>query len=239
MNWLETYPEVSAAVVGAACVAVGYIYRARTERRENLKDALYLLLEIWHRLSILTAQSPEKLFGSLAERFHVLYPDLPFSKDQLEASKAHFIPILQRTLIATALDDFNDLQTAFKTAVQLVARSNPVYAYRIESVSSTRKRLSHIAQYLEEAFGPLEAEGGEAVNVSKKVKQCINELVQGDATKDMEEDLRGLALRISVCTYIDVILVMKRRRKLLLKGPDVDRFDEVIKKIVSELQKPN
>lgn len=233
MILVKQNPEISIALIGLLAALVGYFYRARTEERQNLREALYLLLEIWHRMTIVAYQDFDRFFLLFRERLLVLHPDAQFTKEQFDAAKAHFIPILQRTATGHALKDFSGLQDAYKKVVQLTARSNPVYAFRVESVSGTSKLLALIDEYLKEAFAPFDDEGGVSAQVSEQLKSTVHFAVTENMTRDLQNDLLGLAARISVWTLLDVVLVIRSRRKKLKHGPSNDDMDRIIKTLLT------
>ena len=230
MNWAMQHPELTIAILSPALLALGYFYRVRVEKRSNLREALYLLLEIWHRVSVLSARSPESMIETLAERMRALYPTANISETEMQATKAHFIPILRRLIRGHALSDMEGLQDAYTKVIHLVARSHPIYAYRLESAMTVKKRFAFLDQYLDEALQPLDVQGGQASVFAAKLRERIGDHAGKDATLDLEKSLRGLAWRVSFASLVEVHRLIKKRRNLLVtdSAAEIDKLLLVI-----------
>lgn len=216
MNWFVANPGLSAALLGIVAAIFGYFYRARSERKDNLKEALYLLLEIWHRMTMLSYNSHDQLVDSLLARFRKLYPNVTISHEQIQASKNQLVPALQRILTEQALSDFGGFQDAYKRVVRLIARSKPVYAFRLESVSGTRQVLESIDRYMNEAAPTSELMSAPSAILSNQLKRSVQDTLSSAAVFNMEKDILGLAFRISVWTWLDAARTIRRRRKRLI-----------------------
>lgn len=155
MIWLKNNPEIAAVIIALIGTAVGYIYRARSEKRENLCEALYLLLEIWYRFSLQSKVSLSNVFESLSEKLKEISPDIIISDQDIKASHAYFGPIIQNILKTNAQEDFDGVREAYARVIKLVSKSDPIFAYRLESASSIQKRLTSLDQYFKDALSPL------------------------------------------------------------------------------------
>lgn len=234
MTWLEQHHELAIAILSPLLLAVGYLYRGRVERRANLREALYLLLEIWHRLGLVSAVDFEEMAEKLISRMRALFPGESISEVEVLVAKAHFLPILRRLIRAHALSDVEGLQDAYQKVVLLVARSHPVYAYKLESASSVKKRLAFVDQYLVEAFGSLDAQGEDASAFIAKLRERVSSHSERDAMGELEGHLRGLAWRVSLTSLIGVHRLIRRRR-LTLALDSSEEFDRWITGVVTPM----
>jgi hypothetical protein len=239
VDFLELHSALVIAILGPIFLATGYFYRAGLEKRSNLREALYLLLEIWHRISMVATRSPEALLDTLADRIRVRFPGADFSEAQLRATKAHFSPILRKLVRGSALADVEGLQEAYAKVVRLVARSHPIYAYKLESASRVRRRLAFLDQYLTEAFASLDQEGGQAGAFAAKLRECLNSHAEQDATKELQKGLRGLAWRVGAMSWLDIQLLIRRRRRELAhtSSEEIDQlFDEILLPLLEDAE---
>lgn len=224
----EAVATLVVAGVGVLAASAGYFYRARVEKHQNLCEALYLLLEVWHRMTRVTYLQVDQAFDLLIARLRALHPEAVFSDTEVETWRAHFVPHLRSALTAQAHRELPELQADYQKLVKLIARSDPVYAYRVKSVSRMSERIAYIHQYLTCAF-PMP---GEAQPVMEdfvgRIKNAAISAVNEEETRDLERDLRGLALRVGIGTYLKVVvLILERRFKLARVSPAA--VDDLIK----------
>lgn len=226
MAWIEQHHELAIAILSPLLLVLGYFYRVRVEKRANLREALFLLLEIWHRMGLAAAIASEDLVAALVARIKSHIPNATISEAEIQAAKEHFLPIVNRLLREHALSDLDGLQDAYKKVVVLVARSHPVYAYKLESASSIKKRLSFLDQYLDEAFQPVGAQVDSQSAFIGKLREQVNRHAEENVVAEMEGRLRGLAWRVSLFSLLDVhLLIGKRRRSLALdSAKELDRW---------------
>jgi len=233
LNWIDQHKEIAAAVFAILTGVVGYFYRASKERRNNLRQALYLLLEIWHRMNVLSAKSPIEMIDMMVDRISHLFPKMIISDDELQAIKLHFPPILKKILRDQVLSDVDRLYGAFVDVVRLIAQSHPIYAYKLEIASTMKSRLGFLTQYFAEAFKPLHQEGGQSNAFASILTDGIMCHAERDLAKEMEVGLRGLSIRIGIVSFFEILWLIRRRHKEIdykLK----DQIDVYLMKISQE-----
>lgn len=237
MSWFSLNPEILVAIVGLIGGALGYLLRKRLESRENLKQSLYLMLEIWHRVTILGWKSHDQLFDLVIDRIKEKHGKGAISQEEIEAAKSHFIPVLRTTMVSQALEGFDNLHEAHAHVVKLVAKSDPVLAYSLESGSNTRKKLAFIDQYLEEAFQELDQQGRESAAFSAKIKNHTQAQVQKTVQLQIESDLKKLASCVSLFTCFRVRRLISKRKKMLSGVPE-DGIDDFLAPIMQGVESP-
>jgi hypothetical protein len=125
----------------------------------------------------------------------------------------------------------------YARVVGLVARSHPVFAFRLDS-SSTKKRLAFPDQYLLEALRPLDHQGSPASEFAQSLRQQLSAHAERDAVAKLEESLLGLARRVSIFSLIEVHLLIRERHKRL-KCPPIEEIDRLLTELVeSSLKDP-
>lgn len=237
MEWIEKHPELAVAILGPLFLATGYLIRVRAERHQNLREALYLLLELWHRVSILTYRTPEEVVDTFVSRLRVRVPNAVMSEGEVAATKAYFSPVLGRLLRSHALADFEGLQAAYVKVIGLVARTHPVYAYELEASSKTQKRLTFLDEYLDAAYSPLEQQGGVAAALTARLRRHVVSHVERDSATELEHALRGLAFRVGVLTSFQVHLLIRKRHRRMKESTasEIDELiDSVLKPVMSD-----
>jgi len=237
MSWLSLNLEIMVALVGLVGAALGYLLRKRLESRENLKQSLYLMLEIWHRVTILGWKSHDQLFDLVIDSITKKHGKEVISQEEIDAAKAHFIPVLRTTMVSQALEGFDNLHEAHAQVIKLVAKSDPVLAYSLESGSNTRKKLAFIDQYLKESFQELDQQGGESAIFSAKIQNHTQTQVQKAVQLQIESDLKKLALRVSLFTCLRVRRLILNRKKML-SGVSNDELDDFLAPIMQGMESP-
>lgn len=231
LSWFSIDPGMIVALIGLAGAGFGYLFRLRLEKRENLKQSLYLLLEIWHRVTVLGWKSHDQLFQVIFDRLKERFPQARISAEEIEASKLHFVPILRKSMISHAFEDFDSLYEAHAEVVKLVAKSDPVLAYGLESSSNTRKRLAFIDDYLNESLAVLDEEGGKSALFSKAIKEETQRKFHQSVQEQLEKDLRALSFRVGIPAYFRTRVIIRKRHKRL-QGATIEEIDEVVDLVV-------
>lgn len=212
---ISNNPKLFLAVFTPATLCIGYFYRDRKEKQENLKAALYIILEIWHRMAVLYRKDFDSYFDALTEEIIKKVPEEEFTEEQRKATKEYFTPILKATTQSAAFSDIEHYQESFDEAVKLVALNDPFFAYKIGSAGNTKKFLKTLDQYLETALEPLEAEGGESLILSKALKEHLTSHASIDVLSDLERDIYQLSFKISSYSYLKSLMAVRRRKKKL------------------------
>lgn len=203
-------------VITPILLAVGYFYRARKESIENRKVALYILLEIWHRISVFYRNDFDDVFEQIIREIKKQFPNENISEGEISASKTHFTPILIETARGIALSDLDGYQERYQEAVSLISSDDPIFAYKISSASKTKKFLQFLDSYLERSLAPIEENEIGSV-LSKSLKSHMTRHAELDSIKDLESDIRRLSLKVGLLTFLSSAWLIRKRRSNLAK----------------------
>ena len=227
---ISNHPKLFLGVFTPVILCVGYFYRDRKGKKENLKAALYVILEIWHRMSVLYRKDFDVYFDTLADVLIKRVPEAAFTDEQRTSAKEYFTPILKEVAQSSAFSDVEHYQESFENAVRLVAADDPFFAYKIGSAGKTKDFLKAIDQYLESAFKPLEEEGGDGLIFSETLKQHLTSHASIDVLSELEGNIYQLSLRISFASYVKSLMVVKRRKKKLstFSKREVEKLLEIV-----------
>lgn len=231
MNWIETYPGFAVTLAGAVFAVVGYYYRAWREQQDNFREALYLLLEIWHRFSTVFNSPINELIGIVVARLEVRL-GVQFSEQEKAAIRTHFMPILENTMRKLAMEGVESLHGAYDRVVQLISRSDPLLAYDLAAASAIKRGLAFIDQCLEEAFRPLDAEGEQAKVFADSLREGAKAKVETEALEELEKNLRRVAMKLGILAWLKVVLRIRSRRRLLEQGPRPEEFDQLLEQVL-------
>lgn len=232
MTWVDLNSEWPLAIAGAAFATIGYYYRVWRESKDNQREALYLLAEIWHRSTLAFNAPIQKMFDKLSERLRELLPDANFTDEQEAAMRSYFTPILEKTIRFHAMDRLESLYGAYEKVVHLISRSDPIFAYDLDAASATKRRLAYIDQYLQEALMPLDDQGGAAKIFSDDLRNALKAEAEKEASQELEKHLRRLAFKLGIPTWMKINIRILRRRRLLTSGPDIDRFEKLLRDVL-------
>lgn len=206
--------KLTIGVISPMLLAIGYFYRARKESIKNRKAALYILLEIWHRISVFYRKDFDDVFEQIVREIKRQFPAENISESEISASKAHFTPILIETARGMALSDLDSYQERYQEAVSLISSDDPVFAYKISSASKTKKFLKFLDSYLEKSLAPIEENAIGSV-LSQSLKSHLTKRAELDSIKDLESDIRRLSLKVGVFTFFSSAYIIRRRRSNL------------------------
>ena len=209
-------------ILSPVLLAIGYFYRSRQESKKSKKIALYMLMEIWHRMSVFYRRNFDDAFEQIFMEIKKQFPNESISESEIEASKAHFTPILMETARKSALSDLDGYQEKYQQVVALISPDDPIFAYKISSASKTKRFLNFLDSYLNKSLEVIEKEGIAGMTLSETLKTHVTEHVQLDSIKDLESDIRRLSLKISLYTYTSCILAIRKRKKKLNKLSEND-----------------
>lgn len=203
-------------VITPILFAIGYLYRSRKESIKNRKVALYILLEIWHRISVFYRKDFDDVFEQIIREIKRQFPSENISESEISASKAHFTPILIETARGIALSDLDGYQERYQEAVSLISSDDPIFAYKISSASKTKKFLKFLDSYLEKSLAPIEENEIGSV-LSKSLKSHMTKHAELDSIKDLESDIRRLSLKVGVLTFLSSAWLIRKRKSNLAK----------------------
>lgn len=197
------------------------------------------MLEIWHRLSVLTKVNFDLEFDELINELTRQIPEAELNEQQKTEVNKFFTPILIEKSHKTALSDFGTYTEAFDSAVFKLSKDLPFFAYRINSTSRIRKLFSFLDEYLEHALMPL-SEMGEK-QAAHNLANEMHPKARNDALSDLEKDIKILSFEIGILEYIFALVVIRRRREILKK---VDKSEiknlvkEIVIPVINELNNP-
>lgn len=207
--------KIMIGILGPFLLAIGYFYRSRQESKKNKKIALYTLMEIWHRTSIFYVKDFDSYFKQLFLEIKRQFPNEKMTVEEIDMVKAHVMPILIETLRTSSLSDLDGYEQKYEDAILLIASDDPVFAYKLHSVSKTRDLLVSLDSYLNKSFKCIEKNRKAEESVLNIFKSHISEYAQIESIGDLESDIRRLSYNISLYTYFSCIKAIRRRRMRL------------------------
>lgn len=233
-TWPDFYTQFALALLTILSAAAGYGLRARSEKRKSLRQALYLLLELWHRQSASAANFSALLQGVI-QRIEHRFPTAALADGQKQMLLSQVNDLLQQSVAKHMNTDYEMFSSEFAKIVRLVAFTDPVYAYRIEKISLGGQGLALTADYFARASELNVGNAGAEILDSMSAKATSK--IKLDLLRELESDLRGLALRIGVRTYFEVLLTIHRRKRKIERGPETlsdGWLDSIIAPLIKE-----
>lgn len=230
-EFISSYPKLFLGVFTPLIMGLGYFYRARKDKSENLKKALYIILEIWHRMAILYRRNCDDYFDVLIAELMKKVPEEGVTEEDYKAMKEHFTPILMKHLHKAAFSDIEHYQDSFDEAVKLISINDPFFAYHIGSGGKTKKYLDSLDCYLEDALKPFENNGGDSLAFSNTLKGHMSEHASLGILSGLEDDIKRLSYRIGVMAFIQSFFVI-RKRKSRLQAIETEEISDMVNNLV-------
>ena len=235
MDWIYSHPKLVIAGTSLLSIPIGYWLRWRQEKRDNLREALYLLLEIWHQITVLSIKSIDKDIDVFFERLRTRFPQEDISDVDEKAFKSHLSSVLLHILKGRALEEFDGMQDAFSKVVNLISRTNPVYAYQLDSVSSIKQRLSAIDEYFQSTLPMYDSSDENTRAFAERVRHKIVSRAETDEGLELEKKIGSLAIRVGIFTWLRAVKVINRRKKTLESSiyDDMDEIDALLDELLA------
>lgn len=226
LELINSNPTLTLGIASPLFLAFGYLYRAKNENKKNKKLALYSLMEIWHRMSTFYIRNIDDLYERVMNSLTKKYPYIEFSKQDLELGKAHFVPLILKSLRDTSSFDLNNYQDKYQDAICLIASDDPIFAYKISSASSVDKFLNMIGTYMDSSLEGI-TDDVEGSILSSVLKETMTEHVEIDTIKELELNIKALARKISFGTYLTSAITIYQRERKLTKIMN-EKIDEIV-----------
>ncbi|MEJ2061017.1 MAG: hypothetical protein P8Y64_11125 [Gammaproteobacteria bacterium] len=231
MDWSVANSALAVTLIGVSGAAIGYFYRARTERLQNYRLALFILLKIWHRFGLLNVEDFNPEIDSIINSIKRQFPDANFSDEEIGAIKVYFTPYLRQMLINKAFEGFESIEQAYAEAVHLVSLHDPIYGYELDSIKSIRSRMVAIDQYFASAFGQVVQSDDPNSQFLISIQSKLKSFAHNDAISDIESAIHRLSWKVGVITRFRVKKALQQRKDRLTHIPEneIQRLiDEVL-----------
>lgn len=230
IDLITAYPKLFLGIFTPLLLVLGYFYRVRIEKKKNKKLALYLLMEIWHRMSVFYRQDFDDIFEKFLNEIKKKLPGQQISDEEISTSKVQFLPIISDLINNSALSDLEDYQERYQQAVSLISEDDPIFAYKISSASNTKKFLAAIDAYINKSLAAFETAEEDKI-LAGILKKNLTGNINLDAIQDLEKHIKHLAMKISIITYFKSISAIKKRKKNL-QTIDDETVEEIMAKIL-------
>ncbi|MFD2177869.1 hypothetical protein [Veronia pacifica] len=212
------------AIIAPISACIGYSYRARTESKKKQKRALYLMLEVWHRLSVNYKKDFRPEFIYLFKKIENKIPDLKLSEDDINIMYDTFEPVLLEKMKGISQEDLEDYQNKFKEAIILTSEDNPILAYEI----SHSVLISKISDDVNSMFSKFLGNNTSQEENERKLRRLVESIFDVKAIESLEDDVKKVARSISIFDFIRVKNKIKKRKNFLLNShkadPEIERL---------------
>ena len=232
IDFIDFDKSLLIGILSPFLLAVGYFYRSRKENKRNRKLALYTLLEIWHRVSIFYRKDFDDAFDLVFIELRKQFPNERITEVEIEASKAHFSPLITEILRTTALSGLTGYQDKYQDVISLISEDDPIFAYKISAASKTKRFLGFLDSYFEKTLESIENGSAESQHLAETLKSHMAEHAKLDCINDLEADIKILSFKVSIYTWLSCIYTIKKRRKSL-KSIENHEVEALVKNIIA------
>lgn len=234
-----SYKDFIIPVFSVLLLGIGYLLKELFQKNKNKKVALFILLEIWSR-EISTKPNIEEfylnVFNLLANKYGI-----NLSKEVIDPLIQNFSKISQSSLNHVHENEIDKYTKQLDEAIKLIASEDPVFAYRINYSNFVQNQDNYMQRYSEliqnqKVFKVDDVLPDYMNNISNEVKDKAHDSV----LETFEENIKSLSLKISIFTYIEVLLLIRKVKKNL-KNIEIeeDELELIIKHINDYLSKLN
>ena len=226
---LHKYPKILIAIWGSLCLAIGYLFKRWRERKNNLKEALFILLEIWHRMVKITAMDLGKDFDAICSEISKRTQSRPISESEKDVVRKILSPYIYKLLQSSIQRDYQSFEGAYFEATKKVAQDAPLLAYQISSTRKTKSALEALDTYFDEVLRAIDESSSDKFidDYKLRFKTYLFEL----SASDIEKDIKALGLRIGILTYWGVSRTIRNRKKRL-QTIDKKELEDIVEKIL-------
>lgn len=228
---ISQHPRISVAIITPTFLALGYLWRDRKEKRENLKAGLYILLEIWHKMSFVYKTDFSNGFDAVIKKVREKYPTENISNDKREEAIKHIELALEKVLKPQAISGIKVFMEPFHEAVKLIAKDDPFLAYHIGTSASVGECIALIDSYMNESLKPyIESNNEDDLKFYENLKKQSQSHFLSEMVKGLEQNISRLSYRISIYSFCRSFMVIANRKKSVksLAKSDLDKMVDSI-----------
>lgn len=233
MDWAAA-STVIAALVAAYAANAAYRVSKGDSRRATQNSVLFNLLELWYLLKRSRMIQSTELTAAYLSVIKRKFPNIELSTKDFEKIDSIIAPVLSQLLPSFLVREQDSIAAAYKRSISDLATVDPILAFRMggnEALMSTVDMLDRqIQMFLGEAAKERSGELTKSF-LDNLGQRSVNYLYE-DALSDLERDLRALARRISVPTWVRLELRLRKAESLKSSLP------EIVEKLIDKLLMP-
>ncbi len=203
----ELIAALAGALAGSAGGVIAYWWRNRRERQQSLNLCLFTLMDIWHRIEVLSTAEVQPMLILLEQKATAL----GVSEEDINRVLADLKPQLHDAFEATLKGlvgiRFELIRDRYVDAVGLLAKEEPILAYALSGHEEFPERLTAIGVYFER-FRPELESSNEADIAQRFVENKVTALLQ----EQIEKDLYEVAWQAGLVRWANVRLGVRRRK---------------------------
>ncbi|MES0490279.1 MAG: hypothetical protein ABUK01_09825 [Leptospirales bacterium] len=208
---LLEHAGLTAAVIGPTLIAVGYLYRARKDKKRNLREALYILLRLWYCFRMILLVDYEVLEKNNREVFTKLAPNLKVDTDKSGKEAKELMKSLRD------YKDFDvNLIATYDEVVTKISGDLPTFAFSLTAHENAFYALTdaenHHRAFLKKAMRKSVKSEEYQKEVADFHAKYHLEKLQKKVLCQIEKDVRSLSFKIGVFTWVSTKVAMQKRK---------------------------
>ena len=212
INW-QAVATIIAVLLAGALTAIGYLMRGREERRRILSVSLFHLLEVWNQLRVLSQWKPTDIVDVLFADIKRQMPS--WEIPEFEKKSAGFIlnSIWQPLLVDLMGKREQTTEKSFLDAIENLSKVDPLIAFRLSGNRTLKMAILSINDYLKRCETHLMATNPAELQQFQAAAKDAQEFIHDEVLRDLEKDLRSMALRIGITMWLRTSWDLRKKRQ--------------------------
>ncbi|MGN7885442.1 hypothetical protein ACN9ML_05810 [Dyadobacter endophyticus] len=207
---LYKYPVVGTVigiVLGFVLTQIGMAYRARLENKKTLKTVLFHLLETYYSLD---RNKPGPRLDQLVRKAMGVISGQSADEAVMEQAEVKYTRVLKSVLATRISQEIEEISKDYQESVLALSVIDPIQAYylsRRSNIDQLFKTFSGLADQIPVQSPQERAEIQHSLSV---VLDTLKPKIFEDSLRELEEDIKSIACRVGICTWIRAGKAVKR-----------------------------
>ena len=224
----EFFGSLIGAVVGSALAAFGFIYKKSSDQKEDMRQLIFFLLEMYGFLKVVEVFTPRRYL----EACEKVMVRLGYEETKNKEDLYKIMEPLVKPQIEEAMKDLSKWdEDGYIKNLNSVARYNPVVAYRLKANSLLKFIGPQMRKYYERYLESLDRNGLPREEVEKSMPHFESGTLQY-IRSELKEDILNLARSVS---YLEFIKIKKALRSYESRDPEA-AIEPFFRKVLSDME---
>lgn len=232
---LSKYPILGTIIgimLGFILTQIGVSYRARLENRRTLKTVLFHLLETYHSLD---RSNPGLRLTKLTRKVIGMMPGQPLDEKNISQYEQLFATHLTSLAANHMAHEIQDISKDYQKSVQALSAIDPFTAYYLSRRTSIDQLFQSFSGFADQITFQSPSERAQLRQGVELFIASLKPKIFEDSLRDLEVDIRTIAFKISIFTWIRVQIAIARIKANVEKGMEKD-FERFVKELMPNIE---
>ncbi len=232
---ITKYNNTSRRFAGWLLNELSYYFRCRREDKKKLKEVLFNLLDIWH---LMKANNPDLVVQITIDKLTGRFPDAFRNKEALLFWKPFYQDFADGLMQQIVNKEISGIKERYEISVNSLAEIDPLLAHRLSGKLSVQDYFETFNERLNNVKNVfLDAGRSQDTMAFETIRAELKPLVMDDVVKTIEDDIKDVAYKIGIMTWINTLQKLNKHYNYILREMD-KKIDEFLENFIKKYQSP-